>query len=256
MSKLDDLLAKKKTVVPVLDLSRSNIQSTEEFKRLMEKVPDYKMRPIKVRAEEIKIREKDYAFKMPKKEMRKLIKSNGERELLYTYADPVPGEMKDVVLMELCAVPIDWKMLTTLRPKSKQEEEYFSRMVEMGKLELKTEAKDRREFALNNCIKKIKNKSGIVETRLVTCESCGEEMCWGKRIIILNSIIIINTQLFAILAGKSCGDFNYDLYIRVEAKVLKPKPLALSSNKTKLNGRKKSTIGGAKIKVKKSTNPK
>lgn len=179
MSKLDDLLAKKKTVVPVLDLSRTNIQTTEEFKRIMEKVPDYKMRPIKVRAEEIKIREKDYAFKMPKKEMRKLLKSNGERETLYTYADPVPGEMKDVVLMELCAVPIDWKMLTTLRPKSKQEEEYFSRMVEMGKLELKTEARDRREFALNNCIKKIKNKSGIVETRLITCDSCGEEMCWG-----------------------------------------------------------------------------
>lgn len=187
MSKLDDLLAKKKTVVPVLDLSRSNIQSTEEFKRLMEKVPDYKMRPIKVRAEEIKIREKDYGFKMPKKEMRKLLKSNGERETLYTYAEPVPGEMKDVVLMELCAVPIDWKMLTTLRPKSKQEEEYFSRMVEMGKLELKTEARDRREFALNNCIKKIKNKSGIVETRLITCESCGEEMCWGILSYVLSS---------------------------------------------------------------------
>ncbi|EDV97550.1 uncharacterized protein LOC6558210 [Drosophila grimshawi] len=230
MSKLDDLLAKKKTVVPVLDLSRSNIQSVEEFKRLMEKVPDYKMRPIKVRAEEIKIRDKDYAFKMPKKEMRKLLKSNGERETLYSYADPVPSEMKDVVLMELCAVPIDWKMLTTLRPKSKQEEEYFSRMVEMGKLELKTEARDRREFALNNCIKKIKNKSGIVETRLVTCESCGEEMCWGK----------------------TCGDFNYDLYVRVEAKVLKPKPLASSTNKTKLNGRKKSTLNATKIKVKKS----
>lgn len=194
---MDDLLSKKKTVVPVLDLSRSNIQTIEEFKRLMEKVPDYKMRPVKVRAEEIKIREKDYAFKMPKKEMRKLMKANGEREAMYVYADPVPGEMKDVVLMELCAVPIDWKMLTTLRPKNKQEEEYFSRMVEMGKLELKTEvylrnftrnmksisykiqARDRREFALNNCVKKIKNKSGIVETRLMTCESCGEEMCCG-----------------------------------------------------------------------------
>jgi len=180
MSKLDDLLGKKKTVVPVLDLSRSNIQTVEEFKRLLEKVPDYKMRPVKVRAEEIKIREKDYAFKMPKKEMRKLMRANGEREALYTYADPVPSEMKDVVLMELCAVPIDWKMLTTLRPKNKQEEEYFSRMVEMGKLELKTEARDRREFALNNCVKKIKNKSGIVETRLMTCESCGEEMCCGN----------------------------------------------------------------------------
>ncbi|KAH8309897.1 hypothetical protein KR067_012962 [Drosophila pandora] len=249
MSKMDDLLSKKKTVVPVLDLSRSNIQTIEEFKRLMEKVPDYKMRPVKVRAEEIKIREKDYAFKMPKKEMRKLMKANGEREAMYVYADPVPGEMKDVVLMELCAVPIDWKMLTTLRPKNKQEEEYFSRMVEMGKLELKTEvylrnftnmksisskiqARDRREFALNNCVKKIKNKSGIVETRLMTCESCGEEMC----------------------CGKTCGDFNYDLYIRVEARVVKPKPAVISSNKAKLNGRKKSTVGGAKIKVKKSSN--
>ncbi|XP_022218316.1 uncharacterized protein LOC111071339 [Drosophila obscura] len=234
MSKLDDLLAKKKTVVPVLDLSRSNIQTIEEFKRLFEKVPDYKMRPMKVRAEEIKLRDKDYAFKMPKKEMRKLLKSNGVREPLYTYADPVPTEMKDVVLMELCAVPIDWKMLTTLRPKNKQEEEYFSRMVEMGKLELKTEARDRREFALNSCVKKIKNKSGIVETRLMTCESCGEEMC----------------------CGKSCGDFNYDLYIRVEARVVKPKPVAMIANKTKLNGRKKSSVAGTKIKVKKSPNNK
>ncbi|ALC44130.1 CG6216 [Drosophila busckii] len=234
MSKLDDLLAKKKTVVPVLDLSRSNIQTTEEFKRLFEKVPDYKMRPIKVRAEEIKIRDKDYSFKMPKKEMRKLLKASGERETVYSYADPVPSEMKDVVLMELCAVPIDWKMLTTLRPKSKMDEEYFSRMVEMGKLEIKTEARDRREFALNNCVKKIKNKSGIVETRVITCDSCGEEMCWGK----------------------FCGDFNYDLYVRVEAKVVKPKPLPNVTNKAKLNGRKKSTIGGAKVKVKKAASSK
>jgi len=209
------------------------------------------MRPVKVRAEEIKIREKDYAFKMPKKEMRKLMRANGEREALYTYADPVPSEMKDVVLMELCAVPIDWKMLTTLRPKNKQEEEYFSRMVEMGKLELKTEARDRREFALNNCVKKIKNKSGIVETRLMTCESCGEEMCCGNVHSI--QIDICNANLDNTFhTGKTCGDFNYDLYIRVEARVVKPKPAVLSSNKAKLNGRKKSSVGGTKIKVKKS----
>ncbi|XP_030384311.1 uncharacterized protein LOC115631641 [Scaptodrosophila lebanonensis] len=230
MSKLEDLLAKKKTVVPVLDLSRSNIQSSEEFKRLMDKVPDYKMRPIKVRAEEIKIKDKDYTFKMPKKEMRKLLKANGEREAMYVYADPVPGEMKDVVLLELCAVPIDWKMLTTLRPKSKMEEEYFSRMVEMGKLQLKTEARDR--LLANSFVKKIKNKSGIVETRLLTCAECGEEMC----------------------DGKSCTDFNYDLFVRVEAKVAKPKPAPVATNKTKLNGagRKKSAINSVKIKTKKA----
>ena len=48
MSKLDDLLGKKKEVVPVLDLSKTIAHTKEEHKRLMEKVPDYKMRPIKV----------------------------------------------------------------------------------------------------------------------------------------------------------------------------------------------------------------
>lgn len=48
MSKLEDLLSKKKEVVPVLDLSKTVVNSKEEYKRLSEKVPDYKMRPIKV----------------------------------------------------------------------------------------------------------------------------------------------------------------------------------------------------------------
>lgn len=179
MSKLDDLLAKKKTVVPVLDLSRNVLQSSEELKRLLEKVPEFKMRPIKVRSEDIKTKEKDFSFKLNKKEIKKLLKKNGERDPIYTYADPVPSEMKSVILYELCVVPIDWKMLTTLRPRAKIEEEYFSRMVEMGKLQLKTEQRDRREFILNNGIKKMKNKSGIVETRLQTCIECGEELCCG-----------------------------------------------------------------------------
>lgn len=183
MSKLDDLLAKKKAVVPVLDLSRNIVQSSEEFKRLMEKVPEYKMRPIKVRAEEVKTKERDFSFKWNKKEMKSILKSNGERDPYYVYADPVPLEMKDVILYELCVVPIDWKMLTTLRPKSKNEEEFFSRMVEMGKLQLKTEQRDRRESILNNGVKKMKNKSGIVETRLQTCAECGEEMCCGKKVL-------------------------------------------------------------------------
>ncbi|XP_037957033.1 uncharacterized protein LOC119686604 [Teleopsis dalmanni] len=232
MSKLDDLLSKKKSVVPVLDLSRNVIQTKEEYKRLMEKVPDYKMRPIKVRADEIKIKDKDFSFKMPKKEMRKLLKSNGERDPLYAYADPVPNEMKDVVLMDLCAVPIDWKMLTTLRPKAKVDEEYFSRMVEMGKLQLKTEARDKREFALNNCVKKVKNKSGIVESRLMTCVECGEELC----------------------CGRACTKFNYDLFVRVETKAPKPKPIPSNQNKGKINGRKKLGGNGNKIKSKKTSN--
>lgn len=127
MSKLDDLLGKKKEIVPVLDLSRTIAQTKDEFKRLMEKVPDYKMRPIKVRPEEIKIKDKDLGFKTPRKEFKYLVRHMGEREKLYTYLDPVPLEMRSITIMELCAVPIDWKMLTTLRPKTKIEEDYYSK---------------------------------------------------------------------------------------------------------------------------------
>lgn len=178
-SKLDDLLSKKKTAVPVLDLSKTIAQTKEEFKRLMEKVPDFKMRPVKVRMDEIKFKEKDFSFRPSKKETKKLIKQNGVRDPFYTYADPIPSEMRSLNLMDLCAVPIDWKMLTTLRPKTKMEEEYFSRLVEMGKLQMKTQARDKREAMLNPSIKKVKNKSGIIETRLITCSECGEEMCDG-----------------------------------------------------------------------------
>lgn len=127
MSKIDELFGKKKEVVQILDLSKSTVNSKEEFKRLMEKVPDYKMRPIKIRPEDIKLKEKDFTFKMTKKEYKHLIKTNGERDKFYQYLDPIPVEMRAIVLMELCTVPIDWKMLTTLRPKTKIEEDYFSK---------------------------------------------------------------------------------------------------------------------------------
>lgn len=48
MSKLDDLLGKKKEIVPVLDLSKTIAHTKDEYKRLLERVPDFKMRPIKV----------------------------------------------------------------------------------------------------------------------------------------------------------------------------------------------------------------
>lgn len=80
-----------------------------------------------VRSDEIKIKDKDWGFKTPKKEVKYLCRHNGEREKAYVYLDPIPVEMRQVVIMELCAVPIDWKMLTILRPKSKIEEDYYSK---------------------------------------------------------------------------------------------------------------------------------
>lgn len=43
--------------------------------------------------------------------------------------DPIPVEMKGLKFEELCAVPIEWRMLTSTRPKSKLDEEYFNRWV-------------------------------------------------------------------------------------------------------------------------------
>lgn len=46
--KLDDFLTKKKEPAQVLDLSKATANTKEEFKRLLEKVPEYKIRPEKV----------------------------------------------------------------------------------------------------------------------------------------------------------------------------------------------------------------
>lgn len=81
-----------------------------------------------MRPEDIKIKEQESGlFSVPKKETKYLLRHNGERERHYIYLDPIPLEMRSIVIMELCTVPIDWKMLTTLRPKTKIEEEYYSK---------------------------------------------------------------------------------------------------------------------------------
>lgn len=207
MSTLDDLLVKRKNIQPILDLSRSLIQNSDELKRLMEKVPEFKTRPIKVRTDEIKLKDKDFSYRMTRKEQRRLHKNRGEHDLQYLYQDPVPLEMRTVLLQELYAVPIDWKMLTTLRPKTKLEEEFYSRLIEMGKsqLRMKTTAaavRQRQDSGsvanknasnsnsinniysntnVSNLVRKLKNRSGIVETRLLICSECGEELCDGKQ---------------------------------------------------------------------------
>lgn len=50
---------------------------------------------------------------------------------------------------------------------------------------------------LNSAIRKVKNKSGVVETRVHTCPECSEEYCMSL----------------------GCMDFNYDLYTRVVPKL-------------------------------------
>lgn len=113
--------------------------------------------------------------------------------------------------MEICAVPIDWKMLTTLRPKLKADEDYFDRLIEMGKLQIKTENNDKKVNAPQNIMRKFKNKAGVIETRIQTCGECGEEFC----------------------VGTACCEFNYELFARV--------PIKIAAKKTNEHGSNKST---------------
>ncbi|XP_069701297.1 uncharacterized protein [Periplaneta americana] len=187
--KLEDLLGKKKEAPQVLDLSRSVVQTKEEFRRLLEKVPEYKIRPEKVRQDDVKVRDKDFSFRPPKRE---------SKQPDYAYANPIPPDMRGVALEDLNPVAIDWKMLTSVRPKSKLEEEMFSRLVMMGKLHLRTAAKEKRSTNGSSPIHRNKNRAGIIETRASVCAECGEEFC----------------------SGISCNEFLYDCYLRTDVGTL------------------------------------
>ncbi|GLV41857.1 uncharacterized protein CBL_13589 [Carabus blaptoides fortunei] len=213
----DDFLSKKKDTGPILDLSKAAVNSKEDFRKLFDKVPDYKIRPVKVRQEEIKIREKhkDFKFKTGKKDL-KVLKET------YNFQEPVPPEMLSIKLEDLYPVPIDWRMLTTLRPKSKVDEDYFSRLVELGKSQLKTAIRDKRLALAESSIRKTKNKSGVIETRAICCIECGEEFC----------------------EGKTCGLFQYESFSRVSVeqknKKIEPTQSTEQKSKKKLKRRSRS----------------
>ena len=69
---------------------------------------------------------------------------------------------------------------------------YF-RLVMMGKLHLRTAAKEKRSTETSP-IHRHKNRAGIIETRAAVCAECGEEFC----------------------GGSSCGEFLYESYTRTD----------------------------------------
>lgn len=120
MAKFDDFLGKKKEVVPILDLAKTVTNNKDDFKKLLDRVPDFKIRPDKVKNEEVKVKDKKFKFKIGKKELK-------EAKETYPFLDPLPQGMGELSIDDLASVSIDWKMLTTNRPKTKVEEEMFSR---------------------------------------------------------------------------------------------------------------------------------
>lgn len=74
----------------------------------------------KVKREDTKVRDKEFSWRATKKELK-------ARE--WAYGDPVPPDMRELDLQELQEVAIDWRMLTPIRPKLRQDEEMFSKLV-------------------------------------------------------------------------------------------------------------------------------
>ncbi|CAD6224734.1 GSCOCG00005526001-RA-CDS [Cotesia congregata] len=230
---LDDLLRDDKrdgNLIP--DLSKATCNSQEEFRRLRERCPEYKIKPEKVKREDIKVRDKDFSWRTTKKELKSM-----ERE--WGYGDPIPPDMRSLNLHELQQVAIDWRMLTPLRPKLRQDEEMFSRLVEMGKMEIKTLSKERRRMSISP-IRRTKTRVGIIESSVKICGECGEEFCFGE----------------------SCGDILYDSFIRVTVAAVQTKAkvsedtaaiIANMSNGKGKNKKKKSARGKLAVQVKRTT---
>lgn len=53
--KLEDLISKKKDSLQILDLSKQIVNSKEELRRLLEKVPEFKIKPEKVKVYQLDI---------------------------------------------------------------------------------------------------------------------------------------------------------------------------------------------------------
>ncbi|XP_057365658.1 uncharacterized protein LOC130686555 [Daphnia carinata] len=207
--RLEDLLAPRAEAMQALDLSTARPRTKQEFEKLLAHIPEFRIKPEKVRPEEIIIGE-DYSFTCRKETQksksphRQYARTGGARDKSpqktgrivagihpisvncgHSYPDPIPVAMQSVRILDLATVEINWKMLTVARPTSKQDDEFFTKLVELEKLRLKT----RREggirtrrisgFVSGLSVRRIirTNRSGVTEIRLPACLQCGFELC-------------------------------------------------------------------------------
>ncbi|XP_047469396.1 uncharacterized protein LOC125025430 [Penaeus chinensis] len=169
--KLEDMLTVVKPPPQALDLFRTKIRNKDDFDTAYDKVPEYKIRPEKVQKEDV-LGEGPGGWR-----------GKGD-EPSPTYADPLPPSMRGLNMEEFYEVDIDWKMLTTARPKTRCEEEIFSRYVDMGRLQLQRLREEAEKLAegkdwRGRIVKVVPGKGSVPEVRLPICKECGEELCQG-----------------------------------------------------------------------------
>ncbi|CAG0895634.1 unnamed protein product [Cyprideis torosa] len=188
--RLEDFIDKKKEGPSILDLSKTKISSREEFDKAFDKVPDFKIKPEKIRSTDAKSHEGHFAFSAPRHE---IISANQSSD--FPFDNPIPPSMRAVRIEDLSAVDIHWRMLTLSRPKSKIEEDIFSRFVALDKMKRKTRSIEpdppQKQIIQHKGKSKNKGASAVHETKFPTCKECSEELCGGL-----------------------CKQFHYDPFVR------------------------------------------
>merc|ERR1711879_548348 len=186
---LEDILNKKKPPPSILDMHNVKIENEEDFKKAVEKIPDYKVKAEKkeVTMETLSHQENNgiEMTKFPEDQ------KNQSQDLLinppeYDFANPCPLSMRQVRISDLSSVDINWRMLTLARPESKIEEEIFSKLVHLDKLRLATR-REESEILFDaggkdpDIIVKAasESKGGVIEKLIRTCPECGDEFCYG-----------------------------------------------------------------------------
>lgn len=53
---------------------------------------------------------------------------------LYPFDNPIPPALRSIEVKDLIYTDIDWKMLTSIRPENKTEEDFFTRFIECARL--------------------------------------------------------------------------------------------------------------------------
>lgn len=216
--RLEDLLAPRAETNLVLDLSSARPRSQQDFEKLLSHVPEFRIKPEKVNPEEVTVSE-DSSFSNRKEAEKKFPPPNGRIKEGSTgaitgaatsghisdktnsriapgiypisincgtgYMDPIPLAMQCIRILDLATVDINWRMLTVVRPTTKLDEDYFTKLVELEKLRLRPRqhAGIRKGgisgFAGGITVRRIvrTNKFGVTEIRLPTCNQCSVELC-------------------------------------------------------------------------------
>ncbi|KAK2722937.1 uncharacterized protein LOC136034976 [Artemia franciscana] len=181
MFQLDKLLEKgKEGEQQVLDLAEATANDAEEFQNLFSRVPELKT--FKIRPEKVRVHEVKESISISECEDSSCFKLNNDpRKKAWLYSNPIPPSMQKASIPDLATKNIPWKMLTDAKPKTKTEEEYFTRLIELAKQNLSLKLHESKiSKPMGNAPRQLTRRLVTSEFKVKSCPMCLEELCCGE----------------------------------------------------------------------------